>query len=670
MRWALGLIIDTIRAVKERILGVAMQVNERHAPRAVAAGQSASNKPVTISNPPAGLVGSRSALLVMLVMLVTVLAFWPSLSNGFVSLDDDENFLSNPHYRGLALENLRWMWTSFHLGTWIPLSWMTLGLDYVLWEMNPVGYHAVNVLLQAANAGMVYLLALRLLPQPLDSMRANIANRSPWSLQVSAVFVALLFAIHPLRVESVTWITERRDVLSGFFYFSTIFCFVRFAERGARARRWYVASVVTFALALLAKGTAVTVPGVLLVLWIYPFRQLGGDAGWGWDGCGRAVRVLSPFVLLSLAFTVVVFVALQDLEQLPVGGKIAVSATSWCFYVGKTLLPLGLSPLYAMPDAVNPMASRFLISYAIVALLAMLSWAGRRRFPGAITAVVLFTVIVFPLLGVHQGGPQIYADRNSFNASPALAMLAGGALLLTLHRSAAVARLSMVVAVGVVFGLATLTWQQAQVWRDSESLWTRVLEIEPDSPFGHNDIGSVRLQQGRTGDAIGHFERAVQLRPQFAHAWANLGVALAASERSDEAITAFRKALSIDPSLDQAEGNLGVALMRRGDVDAAIEQYRSALRRNPDNADAHVNWGNALVRAGRPADAAAHYAAAVAIRPDHADAQLNWGVALAMQGQLPSAILRFRRALELNPQLQTARDYLAQAEAQERAGKP
>ncbi len=631
---------------------------------------AANTSSVTETRATSGWPGYRTGLLFVAVMAVTALAFWPSLSNGFVSLDDDANFLSNPHYRGLAMENLRWMWTTFHLGTWIPLSWMTLGLDYVLWGMNPAGYHAVNVLLQGVNAGMVYLLALRLLPLPLDSARARIAEQSPRLLHLAALFAALVFAIHPLRVESVAWITERRDVLSGFFYFSTVFCFVRFAGGAAHVRRWYVAAVVAMVLALLAKGTAVTVPGVLLVLWVYPFRQLGGKAGWGRDRCWRTVRVLAPFVLLAFTFTVVVFAALQDLPQLPLGGKLAVSAASWCFYAGKTLWPSGLSPLYAMPDVVDPLASRFVISYVIVMAVAALCWLGRRRFPGAVTSVVLFTVIVFPLLGVHQGGPQIFADRNTFNASPALAMLAGGALLVSLRHSTTLARAAVAVAFSAVVVLATLTWRGTHVWRDSESLWTRVLEIEPDSPHGHNDLGNVFMQQGRVAEALEHFMRATQLRPEFAHAWGNLGVALAANGRDDEAITAFQRALAIDPALDQAEGNLGVALMRRGDTTGALNHLNAALRTNPDNADAHVNMGNVLVRSGRPADAASHYASAVAIRPDHADAELNWGVALAMQGLLPDAIGHFRRALTLNPQLQVARDYLAQAESEVRAGRP
>ncbi|MBL0169854.1 MAG: tetratricopeptide repeat protein [Gemmatimonadaceae bacterium] len=623
--------------------------------------------PSTASVTPGWLVTWRVPLVFLAVAVITFFVFWPSLSNGFVSWDDDENFLTNPHYRGLGVDNLRWMWTTFHLGTWIPLSWMTLGLDYVLWGMNPVGYHAVNMLLNAVDAGILYLLALRLLPKPLDSARAAMARTSPWALHLSAAFVALVFSIHPLRVESVTWITERRDVLAGFFYLSTVLCFVRFAEGNAQATRWYVASVAAHALALLSKGTAVTIPGVLLLLWVYPFRQIGGAAGWGRAALWRTTRILAPFVLLSVAFTVVVFVALQNLEQLPIGGKIAVSAASWCFYVGKMLWPTGLSPLYAMPDVVNPLAARYLVNYAVILAVVVVAWVVRRKVPGAVMALIICSAILFPLLGVHQGGPQIVADRNSFNAAPAMAMLAGGTLLLALRRSPGVA---IAMAAAMVTVLSTLTWRQTHVWHDSETLWARVLEIEPDSPYGHNDYGNVLFQQGRVAEALGHFERAVQLRPQFAHAWADLGVALAASQRDTEAIEAYRRALAIEPSQHEAESNWGVALMRGGDASGAIAHFARALALNPNNADAHVNWGNALVRLGRAAEATSHYATAVTVRPDHADAQLNWGVALALQGQLPEAIVHFRRALELNPSLEQARDYLAQAEAVVRSGAP
>src|SRR2546426_882330 len=232
-------------------------------------------------------------LVPVLITLVTFTAFLPALQNRFVTWDDEKNFLDNPHYRGLGWTQLRWMWTT-HLGHYIPLTWMTLGLDYLLWGMNPLGYHLTNLLLHAANAVVFFFVVRRLLTRALPSP----AERGH-ALTVSAGFASLVFAIHPLRVESVAWVTERRDVLSGLFYLVTILLYLRASERGERGRGWYWGTVGLFACALLSKAMAVSVPVVLLILDVYPLRRLGGSTGW-WSEPARRVYVEKiPFVLLA-----------------------------------------------------------------------------------------------------------------------------------------------------------------------------------------------------------------------------------------------------------------------------------------------------------------------------------------------------------------------------------
>jgi protein O-mannosyl-transferase len=565
------------------------------------------------------------ALVVVGVVFATCLAFWPSLDAGWVTWDDDANFLNNPHFRGLGLEQLRWMWGGFHLGIWIPLSWMTLGANYLLFGMEPAGYHATNMLLHALNAVLLYLLGVRVLPLSAGGVRERVIADEPWVLPLAAACGALVFALHPLRVESVTWITERRDVLSGSFYLTTVLSFLRFAQGGTRARRWYVASFASFVLALLAKGTAVTVPGALALLWWYPLQQLGGRAGWGRAAWMRAVRLLAPFGMLSVIFAAMVLRGLSEVTQLPLGGKLAVSAYSWRFYLAKTLWPSGLSPLYELPERVDPLATPYLLSYGILVAAALGAWLLRRRLPGAVVALLAFTVIVFPLLGLHQGGPQITADRNSYNASFPLALLAGGAVLVAWPR---VRQGTLALAALVLLALGIVTWRQTMVWHDSERLWTRVLDVQPDSPHGHNNLGNVLMAQGRVEEALARYTRAVELRPTFAPALGNLALTLATVGRDDEALEMYRRAAAVDKR----------------------------------NADLHVNWGNALVRTERLDEALAQYATAVAIAPAHAQAHLNWGVALARRGAFADAAARFRRALEIDPTLEDARRYLAQIE--------
>src|SRR2546426_6408874 len=247
--------------------------------------------------------GWGSWLVPVLIALVTVAAFLPALQSQFVSWDDAENFLDNPYYRGLGWSQLRWMWTT-HLGHYIPLTWMTLGLDYLLWGMNPFGYHLTSLLLHAANAVVFFFVVHRILPLALPSR-----SERGHALAVAAGFAALVFAIHPLRVESVAWVTERRDVLSGLFYLVTILLYLRACEGEERGRRWYWLAVATFVLALLSKSMVVNLPIVLLILDVYPLRRLGGAISW-WSEPARRIYIEKiPFVLLAAGASAIAVMA-------------------------------------------------------------------------------------------------------------------------------------------------------------------------------------------------------------------------------------------------------------------------------------------------------------------------------------------------------------------------
>src|SRR6266702_6099648 len=255
----------------------------------------------------------QHAVIPLVIAFSTFAAFLPALHNQFVNWDDTDNFLGNPHYRGLTWTHLRWMWTT-HLGHYIPLTWMTLGLDYLLWGMNPVGYHLTRLLLHAANAVVFFFVVRRLLARALSS-----PSERGYALAVSAGVAALVFAIHPLRVESVAWVTERRDVLSGLFYLVAILLYLRACEGMARGRGWYWLSVAVFVCALLSKSMVVNLPIVLLILDVYPLRRLGGFVGW-WSEPARRVYVEKiPFVLLAAAASAVAVMAqLSKSAMIPV----------------------------------------------------------------------------------------------------------------------------------------------------------------------------------------------------------------------------------------------------------------------------------------------------------------------------------------------------------------
>jgi tetratricopeptide (TPR) repeat protein len=585
------------------------------------------------------------------IALLTIVAFLPVLHNGFVAWDDDRNFVENPHFRGLGLEQLRWMWTTFHMGHYVPLSWMTLGLDYEVWGMNPTGYHLTSLLIHAANAVVVYFLARRVLELSRPDFSAD-----PLGLDVAAGFAALAFALHPLRAESVAWATERRDVLSALFFFSSILVYLR--ARGASAnRRLYWTSVALFVCALLSKATSMSLPAVLLILNVFPLRRLGAS-GWRGDTARRVYVEIAPFAMLAAATAGLSIVALHPPSQLGIAAKLSVSAYSLMFYLWKTVLPLGLAPLYEMPQHVDPGAARFVASEVAVVCLAIVGWVLRRRQPAITTALAVFFVVTLPMLGIVQNGPQIAADRYTYFAAPALSVLAGAGLAWLLRRWSALAVGSAVV---VLIALGALTWEQSTVWHDSETLWTRVLEVDDQSSIAHSALANVLYRQNRVPEAMAHSERAVAIAPNYPEALNGLGVGLAREGRLPAAIEEYRHALAIKPAYDDAETNWGVTLVQENDVAGAIAHYQRAVAINPDNSNAQVNWGNALVRLNRLDEAIVHYDTALRIRPDNAEAHHNWGVALAVQGKFAEAIEHFRAALAIDPNHAEARDYLEKA---------
>ena len=636
--------------------------------------------------------GWGSWLVPVLIALVTFIAFLPTLRNQFVDWDDFKNFLDNPYYRGLAWTQLRWMWTT-HLGHYIPLTWMTFGLDYLLWGMNPLGYHLTNLLLHSANGVVFFFVVCRILARALPGL-----SERGHALAVSAGVAALVFAIHPLRVESVAWATERRDVLSGLFYLLTILMYLRAYEFGARGRGWYWLAVAVFVCALLSKSMVVNLPVVLLILDVYPLRRLGGAIGW-WSEPARRVYVEKiPFVLLAAAASAIAVMAQSSvhaalsLAQLSMPGRLAISAYGLSFYLWKMVVPVNLSPFYER-GLIDPWATPFLLSYGLVLAITAIVLALRRRVPGLLAAWLAYIVVLSPVLGIFQSGPQIAADRYTYLANLGWAILAGAAMLSCRHATRFLVRGS---AVCVLVALGVLTWSQVQVWRDSKTLWTRVLAIDPQSPTAYMNRGSGLAREGKLAEAIDHYRQALHFYPDYADAHNNLGVALAqqgdlaaASDhfrqalRTDhdsanahynwgialaqhgkvaEAVDHYRETLRLKPDYADAHNNLGNALAQQGKLAEASEQYEQALQIKPDLANAHYNWGNALVNQGKLTEAVDHYRQALQIKPDYADAHYNWGNVLAQQGNLAEASDHFRQALRLKPDHSAARSGLVQAQ--------
>jgi tetratricopeptide (TPR) repeat protein len=518
-------------------------------------------------------------LIALLLAEVVIIAFFPALRAGFVTWDDDAFLLGNPYYRGLGPTQLRWMFTTM-FGHYMPLTWLSHGLDYVLWGMRPAGYHAVNVLLHALAAATAYFVALRVLA-------AAVAPEPRAGLKLCAAVAALVFAVHPLRVESVAWISERRDVLCGLFFLLAVLGYLRAVESDARRpRAWYWASVVLAALALLSKAMAVTLPLILMSLDVYPLRRLG-PGRWA----RRDVWVEKvPFVALSAGAAVLAIVAqrsvgaLSDVRAFGIADRLGLACYSLVFYAWKTLVPTGLAPLYEAPYDYATLRPWFAVSAGVVVAVAATLALLRRRWPGAAAAGAAFVVLLLPVLGLVHFGLHIAADRNTYFAGLVPALLAGGVMLRLLGApSVAAARAATVAAVMVVLVLGALTWRQSLIWRDSRALWTHALEVSPSS-LGHAKLAALLESEGQTEQAIAHLREAIRLHPDNAYAHYLWGTALGNTWRFDEAIAHFEAALRIKPDYVDARRNLRLTRERNtnplGYLEAQRARRESLARQN------------------------------------------------------------------------------------------
>jgi tetratricopeptide (TPR) repeat protein len=612
----------------------------------------------------------------LVIFLLTVAAFYPVLQNGFVNWDDDKNIYENLNYRGLGWSQLRWMFTTLHMGHYQPLTWVSLAVDYRLWGMDPFGYHLTSLMLHAANGVLFYFVALRLL-----SLVDGIAVVSRgWSRRAGAGFAALFFVIHPLRVESVAWATERRDLLSGFFLLCAVLCYLR-ANGGPEANRlgrwWTIGAGVSYGASLLSKAAGVSLPVVLLVLDIYPLRRLGSNSGWWTQAARRVWKEKVPFIIMAVAAGIVASVAqhqtgaMKYLADYGVFPRILQALFGLAFYLWKTIIPVGLSPLHEMPAILDSLVPAFVVSAVLVLALTIILVILRRRWPAGLAVWVCYLAFIAPVSGLVQSGPQFVADRYSYLACLGWAVLGVGGLFCFLRYWAGekiAPRLLAGVgalAVMVLSTLAVLTWQQTFVWRDSESVWRQVLRIDPKSSIAWNNLGNVLLERGEVTEAIERYKKALEIKPDYADAHFDLAVAFNEAGQLQAAVEQFQRGLEFDPQNAKARHLLGVAHARLGEIGKAIDEFRRSLALSPGQSMVHFDLGTALIIQGRLDEAVDHFRRAIAIQPDFAKAHDRLGRVLAAQDRLSEAIQEFTEAVRFAPEFAQAHEDLGRALAQQ-----
>lgn len=544
------------------------------------------------------------------VALLTILTFLPALRGEFLNWDDDKLLTENMGFRGFWPANVRWMFSTMLLGNYQPLTWLSYAFDYCIWGMNPFGYRLTNVLLHSTNAVLVFVLASQLLGRCLPDADSR-------SRVIGAAAAALFFALHPLRVESVAWATERKDVLSSCLLLACVIAYLNYAGRSPSGRGYY-ASVILLGLSLLAKVWGMTLPIVLLILDVYPLRRFGvATAGRRWSEARRLLAEKFPFILFAAAAAMKAYGAQTTRVELRTdfgwAEKIAQSCYSIIFYIWKTVMPVGLTPLHQRPIPLNAFAPRYLICAASVVIITVALIGLRRRVPALLCAWLIYLVVLTPVAGWVPVGPQIVAERYTYLACIPFAMLLAGAIAsLPLH-STQRAGLSFAAVATLIAVLGVATWRYCGVWHDSRSLWERVLAVEPDSWAGHNNMGLLLLRSGDLSPAREHFERAEAVFPNEPLVQSNLAVCLAKLGQTEQAVVHFKRGAAVPNARTSVLLMIADGLLALGRFNDSRDVYEQLLRRDPNDPDAHTNLAIALDALGESSTAITHLERAIAL---------------------------------------------------------
>jgi hypothetical protein len=535
----------------------------------------------------------RTWLLAGVIAAVVFAAFIPALNAAFV-YDDLKNIVENSQYRGLGLTQLRWMFTTLHSGNYQPLSWVTLGLDYALWGKEPGGYHLTNLIVHCANAVLVYwlvLVLLRIRARSFGSTPAPVTGQA----RLGAAFAALLFAVHPLRAESVVWVTERRDVLSSLFLLITVLVYLNAHGAGTsrRTSRWMIAALVAYTLSLLSRAMGMTLPLILLVLDWYPLRRLPGGCGRWMTRDVRGVWLEKiPFLVLALGAGIVALLAQHQstatlsLVTHGAGARLAQSAFGLVFYLWKTILPIDLVPLYMLDLPLDVFAPRYVVCELIVVVAAVGLLTRSRRVPAVIAVCICYTILLSPVLGLAQCGWQEVADRYSYLPSIGWAVLLGAGVsrLGRSHGARRILARATIAAGALVIGtFAILTWRQCLVWQTRESLWTHAVAHGRPNHIAYYNLGNAMAAQGRFEEAIECFHQTLQLTPAHPAAMYSMGRAYARLEKYKEATRWYREVIELQPGYVPARYNLATVLFKQGAIDETITQLEEVIRIDPDH---------------------------------------------------------------------------------------
>jgi tetratricopeptide (TPR) repeat protein len=563
------------------------------------------------------------ALIVAALVLATVAAYTPVWQFDFVAIDDPQYVYANPHLAdGLTATSVAWAFTSGREANWHPLTWLSHLIDVELYGLEPGGHHVTNLLLHVAGTLLLF----------------GLFQRMTGAIGPSA-FVAGVFAVHPLHVESVAWVAERKDVLSACLFFLTLHAYVSYVRRPGLGRSLTVAAC--FAAGLMSKPMLVTLPFVLLLLDYWPLGR-------------RAIAEKLPLIAMAVASSVVTFLvqqrfgAVKTLESFPLGVRLQNGMASYADYLRDAIWPAKLGVFYPFPPFVP--TGRVVVAAALIAALTAAAFFWRRRAPYAAVGWLWFVGMLVPVIGIVQVGGQARADRYMYlplvGLSVAVAWLAADFV-----RRQPARRLVALGGTIAIAGLAVATHAQVQHWRNTVDLWSHTARVTDDATnFGvYFGLAEYLREYDRPAEAIVEYEAAIRRRPEYAESHYGLGQALIDAGQPERAFTAFAEAVRLKPDYVEARMALGLMLARAGRAAEAIPHFSEAVRLRPAIADGHRHLGLALAVTGRLVEALPRLSEAVRLDPASSAARNDYGLALMESGRLDEAAVQFGEALRLDP---------------------
>jgi tetratricopeptide (TPR) repeat protein len=593
---------------------------------------------------------SRPRFIALLLALATLAVYLPAVNHGFILYDDGDYVTQNRMVQdGLTPAGIQWAFTTFHSANWHPLTWLSHMADCELFGTSAAGPHFVNVLLHAANTVLLFALWLQ-----LARREPKTGELPPPDALWPAALVAALFALHPLHVESVAWVAERKDVLSTFFGLLALLFYARFAmSAGGRPKFSYWLAVFFFACGLMAKPMLVTLPFVMLLLDYWPLAR------WSAAALPRLLVEKIPFFLLTAASCVITYIAqshgdaahlhgaVQSLAEVPLAYRLANVPVALAEYLLKLAWPARLALIYPMPDRIPPLT--IVVALAVLLLVTLAAWMERKRNPFLLMGWLWFLGTLVPVIGLVKVGDAAMADRYMYIPSIGIFVaLAFGAQKIAGHLS--LPKWAPAVAAVLVLGaLAAVTERQLQFWRDDEALFQHAMEVTTDNVDALINYGAALEYHGKPMEAITQYQRAEQLNPGFYMAYADLGNLLYYTGQTNAALEQYQRAVELSPKLRELRDGLGNVLAGMGRFAEATNEYDEAARLDSGSAPPHFYLGIALAGHGDYSRATNEFARVMAMAPLDPSPLVEWSKALLKQGRDADAMEKLHQALQVGP---------------------